>query len=54
MPTKDDQEEDAERLHDKLQDIQQAMNAVEIWAGALAAFAQSVPLGAFNLPRESR
>jgi len=54
MPTKDDQEGEAERLHDKLQDIQQAMTVVEIWAGALAAFAQSVPLGAFSLPRQPR
>lgn len=48
--TKDHQ---TERMDGMFQDIQQAMNRVDIWAGALAGFLKPVPQGARQLPRES-
>jgi hypothetical protein len=47
-------EKRAERMEGTLQDIQQAINKVDIWAGALAGFSQPVPEGKFQLPREPR
>lgn len=49
--TKDHQ---TERMDGAFQEIQHAMNRVDIWAGALAGFLKPVPQGARQLLRESR
>ena len=43
MANNDHGRDETERLHGKLDDVRQAMSRVEIWAGALAGFAQPIP-----------
>jgi hypothetical protein len=43
-----------EQVEGVFNDLQQAMNRVDIWAGALIGLLQPVPEGAYRLPRGSR
>jgi hypothetical protein len=43
-----------ERMDGLFDDLQQAMNRVDLWAAALIGLLQPVPQGAYRLPRESR
>ena len=43
-----------EQVEGVFEGLQQAMNRVDLWAGALIGLLQPVPQGAYWLPRESR
>jgi hypothetical protein len=43
-----------ERVEGLFDDLQHAMNRVDIWAGALIGLLRPVPQDAYRLPRESR
>ena len=38
-------------MNGTFRDIQHAINAVDIWAGALVGFSQPVPQSTYHLPR---